>query len=82
MATLNVDVPDALVPRLVAALQGQYPDLTGGPAQIGRQGVRRLLREVLVAHEGRLATEAGDAATLAAAATARTQASTDAGGIT
>lgn len=82
MATLSVDVPDAIVPRLVAALQGQYPDLTGTAGQIGRQGVRRLLREVLMAHEGRLATEAGDAATLTATANARTQASTDAGGIT
>lgn len=28
MAVLSVTVPDALVPRVIAALRAQYPDLT------------------------------------------------------
>ena len=83
MATLTVDVPDALVPRLVAALRHRYPDLTTEtPAQTGRIGVRRLLREVLVNYEVGEAGRAGDDATTAATETARNRAVTDGGAIT
>jgi len=52
MAILQVTVPDALVPRILAALTARYPELAGGTAaQVGRGGVRLLLREVLAQEE-------------------------------
>lgn len=81
MATLTVTVPDTLIPRIVAALQLRYPDLTGTAAQIGKAGVRRLLGETLAAAESRTAELAGYDAMVTAAAAARAAAETDAAAI-
>ena len=82
MATLTFTVPDALVPRLVAARQVRYPERTGAPGVIARSGVRRLLQETLAAAESRAAELAAYDAMLAAAESARQQALVDAAEIT
>lgn len=82
MATLTVNVPDALVPRLVPALVDRFPELAGGTnGQIGKGGVRALLREVLAQYEARVAELAAYAAMLAAAEAAKVAAQTDADAI-
>lgn len=64
MASLTVTVPDALVPRIVAAIQDLYPDAAGTPAQIGREGIRRLLVDALADYERRAARQAAQETTL------------------
>lgn len=83
MAQLTVTVPDALVPRVVAALAARYPELAGGTnTAIGRGGVRLLLKEVLAQTEARAAELNGYDAMVAAADAARIQANADADTIT
>jgi hypothetical protein len=64
MATLSITVPDTLVPRIVAAIQDLYPDATGTPAQIGREGIKRLLVDAMADYERRAAEAAGHESTL------------------
>lgn len=79
MAVLSVNVPDALVPRLVAACKVRYPDLAEGytAAQVGKEALRRLLVEALADAERRAAEENGLTAARVAAENARIQAVTD-----
>jgi hypothetical protein len=59
VATLTITVPDALLPRVGAALRGQYPDLTAGlaDADAARMVVRHLIRTTVIAHEARQAQQ-------------------------
>lgn len=81
MAQLTFTVPDALVPRVVAALLFAYPDLEGTQAQVAKAGVRRLIADQLARAEARAAELAGYDAMVASAETARQQAAVDAAGI-
>lgn len=53
MAQLLIDVPAALVPRVVAAMRATYPSLTAGltDAEAGRAVIRHLVRSVVAAYE-------------------------------
>lgn len=82
MASLQLTVPDDLVPRIVDALTARFPDLTGTNAQIAKEGIKRLLTEALAAAESRQAETSGYEAMIAAAEAARTQAAEDAAEIT
>lgn len=82
MATLTVTVPDVLVPRIVEAIQERFPDATGTPAQIGREGIKRLLGETLADYARREAERAGQESTLANTQSAYDTAKNDAATIT
>jgi hypothetical protein len=57
VATLTITVPDALLPRVGAALRGQYPDLTAGLTDVdaARAVIRHIVRTTVTAHESRQA---------------------------
>lgn len=68
MATLSITVPDVLVPRVMAALRDQYPDLTAGLADglAARAVLKQIVRTVVMASEQR-AAQAQITSTVAAA---------------
>jgi hypothetical protein len=82
MATLSITVPDTLIPRIVTAIQDLYPDAAGTPAQIGREGIKRLLADALADYERRAAERAGRESTLQNVDTAYHAAKNDAAAIT
>lgn len=52
MAVVSVNVPDAIVPQVLASLRRRYPDMVAlTDAAAGREGVARILRETLQAAE-------------------------------
>lgn len=55
MASVTLNVPDLLVPRVLAALRGQYPDITAGLSDIAaaQAVLRHFLRSTIAAHEAR-----------------------------
>ena len=82
MATLTLNVPDALVPRIVAAIKARYPDITGTAAQVGREGIKALLVDALADYERRAAEQAGRDAMTSSVDQAYTAAKNEAANIT
>lgn len=82
MAQLTITVPDALVPRVVAALTWAYPNevdpATMTNAEIARRCLRRWIRDTVARYESRQVTAGAETE----AKTARDTAFTDMGAIT
>lgn len=82
MASVTIDIPDAIVPRLRAAMRGQYPQHSNlGDVAAFRRVTADFWRDVLAAHEGTQAGEAAVPAYMAAHQAAAARARTDAAGI-
>lgn len=65
MASLTITVPDAVLPRVIAAIRSRHYDITDGlgDAQAGRAVIARLLRREVALYERSLAEiAAADAA--------------------
>lgn len=82
MATLTLNVPDTLIPRIVTAIQDLYPDVTGTPGQIGREGIKRLLIDAMADYERRATQQQGTQSVIDDAANAYHTAKNDASAIT
>jgi hypothetical protein len=79
MATVQITVPDALLPRLTAAMRARYPQYSAlSDANAFRRVTSDFWRDQLAAHEGASAVDG----TQNAFANAQAQARTDAAGIT
>lgn len=58
MATLTIDVPDALAARVLAAIRATMPETaTMTDGQAGKHFLRQHIRSALAAHEERLAAD-------------------------
>jgi hypothetical protein len=59
VATLQITVPDALVPRVITALRATYPDLTEGlnDGAASRAVIRYWVRTTVQVYEGTLAAQ-------------------------
>ena len=69
MATITITIPDAVVPRVLAAVCNTYNyDPAGGQtqAQFAKQIVAGMLREIVASYEGRQARQAAEEAAVAA----------------
>lgn len=67
MASFSIEVPDVLVPRVVAAMRATYPDLTAGKANVAaaKAVIAFWTRNMLASYEAdqeRQRTQAGAAA--------------------
>lgn len=82
MATVQITVPDALIPRLTAALRDAYPqhDALGITAAF-KAVTADYWRGILADYETRQAEQQAQAANLAAIKAAQAKAATDAAGI-
>ena len=82
MATVNITIPNALVPRLTAAMNGVFPETVGqDPATAFKAITAAYWQGVLAQYETREAEKAAQAANVAAIAAARAKAETDGAGI-
>ena len=82
MATVQITVPDVLVPRLKAAMRATFPEHAGlSDAAAFKAVTADYWRSVLAAHEGRQAEAAAWAAQQAAVTAAKAGAATDGAGI-
>jgi len=82
MASVTITVPDALVPRLTAALRDAYPQHAAlGVAAAFKAATADHWREVLTTYEQRIAEQAAQAANAAAIKAAADKAATAGAGI-
>ena len=82
MASVAITIPNALVPRLTAAMQGTFPETVGqDPAAAFKEITSAYWRKVLVDWEAQQAEKQAYQQQLAALAAAKAAAATDAAGI-
>lgn len=82
MASVQITVPDALVPRLTAALRDAYPQHAAlGVAAAFKAATADHWRDVLTTYEQRVAEQQAQAANTVAIKAAADKAATDAAGI-
>lgn len=82
MASVSITVPDALVPRLTAALRATFPEHDAlGVTAAFKAATADYWRGVLSEFEQRQAEKVAQAANSAAIAAAKAKAETDAAGI-
>ena len=82
MATVQITIPDALVPRLAAAMDATFPQYSGlSDAAAFKQITSDYWRAILVDYEQREAEKTAQAANILAISLARAKAATDGAGI-
>ena len=82
MATVNIDINNALVPRLTAAMNGTFPEAAQyDPAVAFKELTARYWRGILVEWEQREAEREAQRLNQIAIAAAKSKAETDAAGI-
>ena len=82
MANVTITIPDAIVPRLIAAMDATFPQYNAlSDAAAFKQITADYWRGILSAYEEREAEKAAQAANVAAIAAARSKAATDGAGI-
>jgi hypothetical protein len=82
MATVTIDVPNALVPRLIAAMNGTFPEAAQyDPVVAFKELTARYWRQVLIEWEQREAEREAQRKNAVAIAAAKDKATTDAAGI-
>lgn len=82
IATVEITVPNDLVPRLTAAMQGTFPETAEqDPALAFKEITAAYWRTILSEWEQREAERTAQAANVAAIAAAKEKVDTDAGGI-
>jgi hypothetical protein len=82
MATVNIDINNAIVPRLVAAMNGTFPEAASfDPAVAFKEITARYWRAILVEWEQREAEREAQRLNTLAIAAAKSKAETDAAGI-
>jgi hypothetical protein len=83
VATVTITIPDALVPRVTAAMNGTFPEAAGyTPAVAFKEITSRYWRGILSDWEQRKAEEVAQAANRAAIKAAADKAAADGAGIT
>jgi hypothetical protein len=82
VAVVNITIPDTLVPRLIAAMNGTFPEAASyDPAVAFKELTSRYWRGILSEWEQREAEEVAQAANRTAITAARSKAETDGAGI-
>ena len=82
MATVNITIPNPLVPRLTAAMNGTFPDTQGQDAATAFKDITsRYWRGILSEWEQREAEVVAQAANTTAIKAAKVKAETDSAGI-
>lgn len=82
MATVSIDIPDAIVPRVRAAMRAQFPEFNAlGDAAAFRAATAKMWREILATQEGSTAAAAAVPAYMQAYDTAASAARAAAAGI-
>jgi hypothetical protein len=82
MAQVNITIPDALAPRLIAAMNSTFPEATQfSPTVAFKELTARYWRAILVEYEAANARRDIDAQIRAAIAAANAQTIADAAGI-
>jgi hypothetical protein len=82
MATVNIDIDNALVPRLIAAMNGTFPEAAQyDPAVAFKELTARYWRSILIEWEQREAEREAQRLNQIAISAARVKAETDSAGI-